>query len=156
MKIRNLWRKWTRKSIPSAFATVHATDADVTFYDGPGMHTVKAAKQAYNITWIALLKHGFVLVKTWLLTACGSGFYAIIARTSCNKACIFPNSADFKDRIFDLPRCFCSLYELVAAHIRFSLVVVWQQSFAFKFVKIYRTFRTHPSFLCCHTKCSFD
>ena len=30
------------------FATVHATDADVIFYDGPGMHTVKAAKQAYN------------------------------------------------------------------------------------------------------------
>ena len=23
------------------FATVHATDAYVTFYDGPGMHTVK-------------------------------------------------------------------------------------------------------------------
>ena len=27
---------------------------------------------------IALLKNGFVLVKTWLLTACGTGFYAII------------------------------------------------------------------------------
>ena len=51
------------------FATVHATDADVTFYDGPGMRTVKAAKQVYNSTWIALLKHGFVLVKTWLLIA---------------------------------------------------------------------------------------
>ena len=60
------------------FATVHATDADVTFYDGPGMHTVKAAKQVYNSTWIALLKHGFVLVKTWLLIARGTGFYAII------------------------------------------------------------------------------
>ena len=109
MKIRNLWRKWTRKSILSAaksgngtftacvlkmslpgqiptscwrhgftFATVHATDADVTFYDGPGMHTVKAAKQVYNSSWIALLKHGFVLVKTWLLITCGTGFYAII------------------------------------------------------------------------------
>ena len=63
------------------FATVYATDADVTFYDGPGMHTVKAAKQVYNSTWIALLKHGFVLVKTWLLIACGTGFYAII---TCN------------------------------------------------------------------------
>ena len=61
------------------FATVHATDADVTFYDGPVMHTVKAAKQVYNSTWIALLKHGFVLVKTWLLIACGTGFYAIIS-----------------------------------------------------------------------------
>ena len=37
---------------------VHTTDADVTFYDGPGMHTVKAAKQVYNSAWIALLKHG--------------------------------------------------------------------------------------------------
>ena len=60
------------------FATVHATDADITFNDGPGMHTVKAAKQVYNSTWIALLKHGFVLVKTWLLIASGTGFYAII------------------------------------------------------------------------------
>ena len=60
------------------FATVHVTDADVTFWDGPGMLTVKAAKQVYNSTWIALLKHGFVLVKTWLLIACGTGFYAII------------------------------------------------------------------------------
>ena len=108
MKIRNLWRKWTRKAILSAakrprkwhvhcvcfenatsratscwrhvvtFATVHATDADVTSYDGPGMHTFKAAKQVYNSTRIALLKHGFVLVKTWLLIACGTGFYAIM------------------------------------------------------------------------------
>ena len=60
------------------FATVHATDAEVTIHDGPGMHTVKAAKQVYNSTWIALLKHGSVLVKTWLLIACGTGFYAII------------------------------------------------------------------------------
>ena len=57
---------------------MHATDADVTFYDGHGMHTVKAAKQVYNSTCVALLKHGFVLVKTWLLIACGTGFYAII------------------------------------------------------------------------------
>ena len=42
------------------------------------MHTVKVAKQVYNSTWIALLKHGFVLVKTWLLIACGTGFYAIV------------------------------------------------------------------------------
>ena len=68
------------------FATVHTTDADVTFNDGPGMHTVKAAKQVYNSTWIALLKHRFVLVKTWLLIACSTGFYAIIClknRWSC-------------------------------------------------------------------------
>ena len=60
------------------FATMYANDADVTFYDGPVMHTVKAAKQVYNSAWIALLKRGFVLVKTWLLIACGTGFYAII------------------------------------------------------------------------------
>ena len=64
------------------FATVHATDADVTFYDGPDMHTVKAAKQVYNSTWIALLKHVFVLVKTWLLITCGTGFYARITVAS--------------------------------------------------------------------------
>ena len=60
------------------FATVHASDADFTFYDGPGIHTVKAAKHVYNSTWIALLIHGFVMVNTWLLLACGTGFYAII------------------------------------------------------------------------------
>ena len=32
------------------FATVHATDVDDTFYDGPGMHTVKTPKQVYNST----------------------------------------------------------------------------------------------------------
>ena len=110
MKIRNLWRKWTRKSILSAAKSprkwhVHCvcfenatsranTNVMLTSYFyvcyrarywrwrhflyGPGMHTVKAAKQVYNSTWIALLKHGFVLVKTWLLIACGTGFYAII------------------------------------------------------------------------------
>ena len=57
---------------------MHVTDSDVTFCDGPGMLTVKAAKQVYNSTRIALLTHGFVLVKTWLLIACGTGFYAII------------------------------------------------------------------------------
>ena len=55
-----------------------STDADVTFYDGPGMHTVKAAKQGYNSTGIALLKYRFMRVKSWLLIACGTGFYAII------------------------------------------------------------------------------
>ena len=63
------------------FATMHTTDADVTFYDGPGMHTVKAAKQVYSSMWIALLKHRFVLVKTWLLIACSTGFYAIMYYT---------------------------------------------------------------------------
>ena len=37
------------------------------FCDGTGMLTVKAAKQIYNSTWIALFKHEFVLVNTWLL-----------------------------------------------------------------------------------------
>ena len=68
-------------------STVYATDADVTFYDGPGMHTVKAAKQVFNSTRIALLKHGFVLVKTWLLIACGRGFYAIILASRYDTYC---------------------------------------------------------------------
>ena len=62
---------------------MHATDADVTFYDGHEMHTVKAAKQVYNSRWIAVLKNGFVLVKTWLLIVCGTGFYAIIIILVC-------------------------------------------------------------------------
>ena len=33
--------------------------------------------------WIALLKHGFVLVKTWPLIACGTGFYATIMFIAC-------------------------------------------------------------------------
>ena len=73
---RNFQGKYQRHVF--TFAAVYATDAEVTFYVGPGMHTVKAAKQVYNSTWIALLKHGFMLVRTWLLIACGTGFYAII------------------------------------------------------------------------------
>ena len=74
-------------------------------------------------------------------------------RTSCNKACIFPNSADFKDRIFELPIRFCSLHELVGKYICFSLVIVWQLSTAFRFFIFY----THvPLFLCCHPTWSFD
>ena len=81
-------------------------------------------------------------------------YYLRYQRTSCNKVCIFPNSADFKDRIFELP-IFCSLHELVGKYISFTLVVLWQQPVVFKFVKN-RIFRTHPSFYCCHPVCSFD
>ena len=50
---------------PFMLATVHVTDAEVTFCDGPGMLTIKIAKQVCNSMWIALfLKHGFVTVKT--------------------------------------------------------------------------------------------
>ena len=56
-------------------ATMHVTDCDVTFCDDPGMLTVKAAKQVYNSMWIALLKHSFVLVKTWLLIVCGTRLF---------------------------------------------------------------------------------
>ena len=83
---------WIPTSRFFTFATVHISDADVTFYDGLEMHTVKAAKQVYNSMWIALLKHGFVLVKTWLLIACDTGFYAIMCvindvnvRNTCTK-----------------------------------------------------------------------
>ena len=57
-----------------------------------GMHTVKAAKQVYNSTWIALLKHGFVLVKTWLLIACDTGFYAIIKTEKYSRSKVCPTS----------------------------------------------------------------
>ena len=78
------------------FATVHATDADVTFYDGPRMHTVKAATQAYNSTWIALLKHGLVLVKTCLLIACDTCFYAIMRVINVRNTCIINASVTVK------------------------------------------------------------
>ena len=57
--------------------------------------------------------------------------------------------------VFFLFFFFFSLHELVVKYIRFSLVVIWQQSTAFKFVKNH-IFRTNCSFLCCHSKCSFD
>ena len=47
------------------FATMHVTDADIAFCDGPGMLAVKTAKQVYNSMWITLLKYGFVPVKIW-------------------------------------------------------------------------------------------
>ena len=50
-----------------------------------------------------------------------------------------------KSQIFELPRCFCSLHEIVRKYISFLLVVVWQQSIEFKFVKNC-IFRTHSSF----------
>ena len=62
----------------NVITAVHFTDDDVSFYNGPGMVTSKTAKQSINSTWIALLIHGFVLVKTWLLIACNTAFYAII------------------------------------------------------------------------------
>ena len=59
-------------------ATVHFTDDHISFYDGPGMLIHKTAKPCINSTCIALLIHGFVLVKIWLLIACDIAFYAII------------------------------------------------------------------------------
>ena len=55
--------------------SVHVTDADATFFGGPGMLTMKIAKQVYNSTRMALLKHGFVPVKTWLLLLYGTGMH---------------------------------------------------------------------------------
>ena len=45
-------------------ATMHSTDDDVSFYGGPGMLIRKTAKPCINSTWIAVLIHGFVPVKT--------------------------------------------------------------------------------------------
>ena len=61
----------------TAIATVHFTD-DVSFYDGRGMLIHKIAKLCINSMWLALLIHGFVLVKTWLLIACDTAFHAVI------------------------------------------------------------------------------
>ena len=58
-------------------ATVHFTDEDVSFYDGPGMLICKTAKPCINSTCTALLIHGFVPVKTWLLIARNTAFYAM-------------------------------------------------------------------------------
>ena len=62
----------------NVISTVHFTDDDVNFYDGPGMLIRKTAKSCINSTWITLLIHGFVPVKTWLLIACDTAFYAIM------------------------------------------------------------------------------
>ena len=48
----------------NVIATVQFTDDDISFYDVPGMLIRKNAKPYINSTWIALLIHGFVLVKT--------------------------------------------------------------------------------------------
>ena len=60
----------------NVIATVHFTNDDVSFYDGPGMLIRKTAKPCVNSTWI----HGFVPVKTWLLIACDTAFI-------CNNYC---------------------------------------------------------------------
>ena len=59
-------------------ATVHFTDDDDSFYDGLGMLIRKTAKPCINSMWIVLLIHGLVLVKTCLLIACDTAFYAIM------------------------------------------------------------------------------
>ena len=50
----------------------------VSFCDGPGMLICKTAKPCINSMWIALLIHGFVPVKTWLLIAWDTAIYAIM------------------------------------------------------------------------------
>ena len=51
--------------------TVHFTYDDVSFYDGP-------VTRLNSRALIALLIHGFVLVKTWLWTASGTVFNAFL------------------------------------------------------------------------------
>ena len=68
-------RKTFTSNLPG-IPSVHFTD--ISFYDGPGMLIPKTAKPCINSMWIALLIHGFVLVKTRLLIACDTAFYAII------------------------------------------------------------------------------
>ena len=61
--------KYNRKSylIAITFATVHVTNVDDRFCDGPGLLICNTSKPCINSTWIALLIHGFVPVKTVLL-----------------------------------------------------------------------------------------
>ena len=72
---QNITSCWRREI---TFATVHVTDDDVSFCDGPGMPIHKTEKPCINSTWTALLIHGFVPVKTWLSIAFDTAFYAII------------------------------------------------------------------------------
>ena len=58
----------------NVIATVHFTDDDVSFYEGPGMLICKTTKPCICL----MLIHGFVLVKTWLLIACDTAFYAVM------------------------------------------------------------------------------
>ena len=44
----------------------------------PRMRICKVQKPCINRTWIAWLIHGFLPVKTWLLIACDTAFYAIM------------------------------------------------------------------------------
>ena len=61
------------------FATVHVTDDDVKFCEGLwNAYIRKTAKPCINSMRTALLIHGFVPVKTWLLIASDTAFYAII------------------------------------------------------------------------------
>ena len=66
----------------NVIATLHFTDDNVSFYDGPEMLIRKTAKPCINSTWIALLIHGFVLVKTWLLIAFYTAFLSNNIRIS--------------------------------------------------------------------------
>ena len=71
------------KAKVNVIATVHFADDDVSFYDGPGMLICKTTKPCINNTWIVLLIHGFVLVKTWLSIAWDTAFYAIMKINCC-------------------------------------------------------------------------
>ena len=60
------------------------------FMMAPEMLIHKIAKPCINSTWIALLIHGFELVKTWLLIECNTAFYPILCNTD-TVSCRFLN-----------------------------------------------------------------
>ena len=73
--------------------TVHVNDDGAKFLWWPRMLIRKTAKPCINSSWIALLIHGFVPVKTWLLKACDTAFYAIMLIGSFSDFCclfVFP------------------------------------------------------------------
>ena len=48
----------------------------------PWMRICKVQKLCINSMWIAWLIHGFLPVKTWLLIACNTAFYAIMGNST--------------------------------------------------------------------------
>ena len=102
------------------FATVHVTDDDLNFCDGPGLLIRKTVKPCINSMWIALLIHGFLSVKTWLLIACDTAFYAIIGfkMTPSGKQVIFAWRLFFNfQEFYNLPPNFQG-YKYNKLHLR--------------------------------------
>ena len=67
----------------------------------PRMRIYKVQRPCINSTWIAGLIHGFLPVKTWLLIACDTAFYAIIS-VLIFISCKIKHISDLHIRVSDL------------------------------------------------------